>query len=1244
MTFGIELSLTFIIRQREMSEHKIKYLKFLIFFLISIVNAAVSHTPAITPSAKFSHLTIEEGLSQSLVYDIYQDKEGYLWFATQDGLNRYDGYAFKIFRNQIDDSTSLSHNDVHSVTGDEQGNLWVTTAGGGLNKYNIKNGIFTSYRSEINNPNSLSSDLLNNLFIDRSGLIWIGTQGAGLNLFDPQSEQFTRYLIPEESLENYQSNMISCVFEDSKERLWVGSERGLYKFIKSNGRFNFVDLFSDNKYNKVSTMLEDSDGILWLGVEGRGLVRYNPESDSTKLYDLNSGYQNHDFANKVRALYYLSTRQIAVGTYGAGLWIFNPDSESWFSYQKQAEDLSSISQAHVFTILEDRGQIVWIGTFKGADKLDLKSQKFEHYKRFPKRKDKKSLDKGDQSSFILSIVKDEDGNTWSGTLGAGLYKTDPQSNVTEVYTNDIKSRSGLKNNYIWSLYADKNSNLWVGAGDDLYRYNKNTNKFVVLDFPNKDNTLQYLARTIYEDKQGNLWIGFFNAGLHKYDPETNMLISYKNIHLRPEGRQPYLILAIYEDQNGILWIGTDGGGLIRFNPSSKVYNKYGYNTGNNRGVGSPRVNDINEDIDGNLLIGTSNGLAIIHHDRETVRYFNENDGLANSFVYAIEIDHLNNYWVSTNRGLTKIKNEGNANLTFRNYDVDDGLQSNEFNTGCSFQTQKGEILFGGINGYTSFFPDQVTDNPTKPVMSITHFQIGDEIIKGNPNNSKFEIDYDDNSVTFEFAALEYTIPQKNRFMYRMEGFDEEWILAGTRRFTTYTNLDPGEYTFRVKGTNNDGIWSNKDAKIQIKVIPPVWQTFWAYIVYLFIFGIGLIALVKLRERKLENDKRLLALTIEEKTEELKMSYEKLEHSQQELIQATKMKAIGTMASGMAHSFNNLLMMILGSSQLLKEKFKNTSADKQIRTIEQAANDGAEIIKKLQKFGRSEDDPSKNSINLNEIIEETIEVAKFKLSDKKRLNDVTIGIQTNLEPISSVNGNISEIRLVFIDLIINAIEAYKTSGMIQISSYHEGDKIIVKVKDKGVGIKKEILEHIFDPFYKTGDGRGDGLGLSQIYSIINQHGGTIKVESSPGQGTVVIIKLPAEPVEVQEEVAEVRPLDKMTDKAIFIVEDEHMIRDLYVEVLELKGHSVLSFSSGEDALVEWKKDAFKLIICDLGLPGMNGWEFISRVRETDSYIPIIVLTGWGNAIGEVRAKELDVQKVLAKPVSLEELMATINDLC
>jgi ligand-binding sensor domain-containing protein/CheY-like chemotaxis protein len=1228
----------------EMIENIVNKMRILIQLLIILVGLVHGQSPPILSTAKFDHLTIEEGLSQSLVFDIYQDQEGYLWFATQDGLNRYDGYTFKIYRNKIEDSTSISHNDVHKITGDRDGNLWLTTAGGGLNYFDRKSGLFKRYRLEIDNPNSLSSDLLNDVCIDDSGMLWIGTQGGGVNLYNPKTDKFIRYRIKSSSNDNPTSNLIYCIFEDSKQQLWIGTERGLFKFKKENRKFDFVDLFQNDENNKVSAILEDEDNILWIGVEGKGLIRFNPDSQEVKHYDLNAGISKNGYYNKIRTLTYLSSGQIAVGTYGGGLIIFDPMNESWFVFQNKWGKSGAISHDHVFAVFEDRGHILWIGTFKGVDKLDLKPHKFDHHKLVDGQENIGDLDKGDQPNFILSVIKDADNNTWCGTLGAGLYKIDGHSKQAKIYTAAPGNPSGLTDNYIWSLYKDSSSDIWVGSGRNIYRYIKDSDNFVPLNVKNRDKSLQYLSRSIYEDRQGNLWIGFYNAGLHKYNKETGTLKSFRHIHLRPDGRQPYLILSIFEDQNGVLWIGTDGGGLIRFNPVNQVYQKYGYKTGITQGVGSPRVNAINEDIDGNLLVGTSNGFVIIHPDRNSQHLYNEKDGLANSFVYAIEIDHMNNYWVSTNRGLSKITNKGNYNLSFRNYDVEDGLQSNEFNTGSSFQTAEGEILFGGINGYTSFFPERVRDNSTIPQMTISNFKIGDKIVKGNPNYTQVNADYADNSFTFEFSALEFTNPRKNQYQYKLEGFDERWTMAGTRRFITYTNLDAGDYTFRVKGSNNDGVWSEEDAWINIKIIHPIWQTSWAYLLYATLFILGLFSLVKWRERKLEADKRILAQRVEEKTEELRMSYEKLEHSQQELIQATKMKAIGTMASGMAHSFNNILMMISGSSQLLKEKFKNTPADKQIQTIEQAAKDGADIIKKLQKFGQNENGPADQQINLNEIIEETIEISNFKLSDQKRLHDITIGIQTNLEPIPFVNGNVSELRFVMIDLVHNAIEAYRSSGIIVISTYCEGEKVVVKVKDKGVGIKKEILDHIFDPFYKAEGIRGDGLGLSQIYNIINQHGGTIKVESRPGKGTEVIIKLPAGPVVEPEEVDEGGSFQETTDKHILVVEDEQMIRDVYIEILEMRDHSVSAFSNAEDALEAWQTDTYKLILCDLGLPGMNGWEFISKIREVDSNIPIIVLTGWGNEIGKERAKELDVQKVLAKPVSLEELMGTINELC
>jgi ligand-binding sensor domain-containing protein/signal transduction histidine kinase len=1191
----------------------------------------------------FDHLGITDGLSQSLVFDIHQDHDGYLWFATQDGLNRYDGYSFKVFRSKMNDSNSLSHNDVQDIVEDEDGNLWLGTSGGGLNKYDYKTGNFRSFRSDINDPHSLSSDRIICLYKDQSGIIWIGTDGGGLNRFDPVTDKFTRYLIPDEPRENLRSNIISSIFENSKQELWIGTERGLYKFNRSSDQFVFVNLLSDSTYTIATVITEDNYGVLWVGLDGRGIAKYNEQNNEIKMYDLHSIIKTKLPVNKIRYICPLRSGNIAIGSFGGGLLIFDPQKESCILFDEDSQNSGAISDNHIFTILEDKSQILWIGTFRGINKVDLKKRKFDHYKLDGQIEKESAKNEKNLSNFILSILKDTEKNIWCGTLGSGLFRIHTKSGEITNYSHSALNASGLRDNYIWSIYQDRLKNLWVGTGLGLHRYNPQTDKFSVLDPKTGDKTLDNLVRSIMEDQSGNLWVGFYGAGLHKYDPLTNRFDSFKHIHMKNDGRLPYLILCLFQDHAGDLWIGTEGGGLIRYNGLKNIHSQYGYFPGEINNIGSLRVNDINEDDEGNLWIGTSNGLVKLHSDRIEMDYYSEEDGLANSFIYAIEIDQARNIWVSSNRGLSKLTHPQNTAPEIRNYDVDDGLQSNEFNTHCSFNTPQGELFFGGINGFVSFFPDRIVDNLKVPTVSITEMKIGEMIQGGNPNKTSVNLAYSSNSLTLEFAALEFTNPLKNQYMYKMDGFDNEWIFSGTRRQTTYTNLDPGDYVFRVKGSNNDNIWSVKEAMVRITIIPPLWRTLWAYALYLFVVTSMLIGYIKWRVKKLETAKRELEQKVDEKTIELKMSYEKLRESQAEIQQTTKMKAIGTMASGMAHSFNNLLMVILGSSQLLKEKLGNQDASKQVLQIEQAANEGAEIIKKLQDFGKSDERGTPELINLNELIADIVEISKFRWSDQKRLEGKSLDILEDYGKIPLINGYASDLRLVFIDIILNAIEAYTSAGIIRITTRAQPESVVVTVSDQGVGMEKETVDHIFDPFYSTRES-SNGLGLSQVYSIINHHGGTITVDSNPGQGTEVTIKLPAGPLPVFVDTPEKERALKTETKKIFIVEDEPLIRELYTDMLAMKGHQVVSYASGEEALANWDSGSFKIIICDLGLPGMNGWELISRIRKTEHTIPIIVLTGWGNEIEDERALELNVQKVLAKPVSIELLVGTIEELC
>ena len=400
---------------------------------------------------QFNRLTIEQGLSQSLVFDIHQDDEGYLWFATQDGLNRFDGYSFKIYRNRLNDLNSLSHNDVHAIDRDSTGNLWLATAGGGLNLFDKLTGKFTSYRSRIDDPNSLSNDHLVSLLVDRSGVVWIGTDGNGLDRFDPKTNKFINYYIAEESALEFKSNIISNIFEDSQGRLWIGSEQGLYLFDHETGDFKYQQLLSADQRVKVSAIVEDDHRNLWIGLDGFGLIKFNPAKSEISHFSLVANSDINPSIKKIRTLTLLQSGKIALGTYGGGLGIFNPLTEELTVFNNNPNRPSTLSDDHIFTLFQDQSRILWMGTFRGIDKLDLKPRKFGHFKLTVSGENASAYGQSEQSNFVLSIIKDKDDNIWFGTLGAGLYRINQKLESVENYRQQSGDKFGLKDNYIWSL-------------------------------------------------------------------------------------------------------------------------------------------------------------------------------------------------------------------------------------------------------------------------------------------------------------------------------------------------------------------------------------------------------------------------------------------------------------------------------------------------------------------------------------------------------------------------------------------------------------------------------------------------------------------------------------------------------------------------------------------------------------------------------------------------------------------------
>jgi len=1211
--------------------------------LLTLVNFALSADRML-----FEHLFIEDGLSQSSIFDIYQDKQGFLWFATQDGLNRYDGYSFLVMRHDPRDSNSISDNYVQVIREDDFGYLWMGTVGGGLNQYDPRTGRFKRYVHRPEDSTSVSSNNVTSILVEEDGILWIGTLNGGLNKFNSRTGKFTRYRCPVNSNSRGRINNIYSIIRDSYHHMWVGTGEGLCEADEQrNILLNRDSLILNPSHCKITSILEDRNKILWVAIDFMGLLKYSLAQKSVKYYKHHPFNPNDRFT--IRILSELDSTQLLLGTFEDGLFIMDTRKEIFNRFSHDEHEDHSLSDNHVMSILLDGSGILWIGTLQGINKYDLKPVKFEYIKIETKNLKSQSLIKQSGIHFVLSVLEDHQGNIWYGSYGAGLFRMDRSGQQFVNFVDRLDDTPGIKGNDVWSLYQDSENVVWIGTAYGLHAYEPQTGRFKFYQIQKSASAyaFPFALRDMVEDDKGNLWVGFDGLGLYYFNQRTGQFTSHAKS--QDPGTSAILnsCLALLMDRNGIIWIGTNGAGLYRFDPVSQVYSQYKYQSGAQNGLCSYRINAIYEDSSGRLWLGTSNGLNILNTIDQSFVSLTEKNGLVNSFIYGIQGDKSGNIWVTSNKGLSRISTDDQNGFIFRNYDVDDGLQSNEFNTNCSFQSSDGEIFFGGINGITSFYPPQVTDNQYIPNITITSLKIGDKTEYGNPCRSSLILDHTQKSFRFEFAAMDFTNPSKNQFEYMLEGFDKKWVHAAMDHQANYTNINPGHYILRVRGSNNDGIWNEEGTWINITIIPPIWESGIAYVLYLLLLVILLYSVIWWRSVKLERAKHRLEMIVAQKTQELQRSYEQLKRSQMELIRSAKLKAMGKIASGMAHDFNNILAIILGSAQILRLKIHTNQDLKLVHNIETAALDGSQIIKKIQDFSRNNTETKLTLIDLNQVLLDVIEVTRFQWLTEKQMQDIKIDFATEFEDIPLIRSNVSDLRLVFTNIIINSIEAFEKSGKTFIHTrYSPAAGFTIQIRDEGKGMDKETLAHIFDPFFSTKGIEGNGLGLSQVYGVVNRLNGQVSVESETGKGTTMTINLPdslrADP-DADETKKEPETLKVKKGKRLFIVEDESIIRDLYKDMLGSQGYMVFMVESGEEGLRQWNNESFDLIICDLGLPGMNGWEFIKKIREQNSTIPIIALTGWGDMISSQEAADHKIQKVISKPVQLSQFMQDIYNL-
>lgn len=775
-------------------------------------------------SIKFDQIGLEQGLSQSTVYAITQDKQGFMWFGTDDGLNRFDGYSVKVFKNNPSDSNSVSDNCILHLLCDDNGDLWIGTRRGGLNRYVPSENKFYHFNNITGNffyPGSIS---ITSIFIDSRKTLWVGTKN-GLYNFDKTNREFIRSAIVFHGKLSGDDYAVTSISENYLNNLFVGTSAGLYKMIPdSTGKVsNLLEPVGlDNYY--IRFVFTDGSGLLWIGTFGKGLYYFNKAEKSFRLFtgtlkDSHKAYPG----NFISCLYEDSGNNFWVAAYDSGFWILN----------RQTGNFDKCLSEPAGAIFEDNSGIIWIGTYTdGVKTYNPRENRFKHY-----YDDAPGLNQKDKN-LITSLLEDKKGDLFVGTYNYGLkIYSPPDKNSTRYKIRNFNSIPGnpysISSNRIISLSESSQGDIWIGTENDgLNRYDSRTGRFYRFYHNPTDinSPASNRSTSIFYDKENDLlWIGYLEGNIDNYHIKSGSFKHY-NIekYKNPAGSINSVTLIFKGKQTG-LWAGTFEGELNRFNPHTDSFDRINFKPAIGSGTIKNGIYSLFEDDEGILWIGTyGGGLSRFDVTNDSVKTFTEVDGLSNNVVYGILPDNLGNLWLSTNKGISKFDPKAEI---FKNFDVSEGLQSNEFNQGAYFRSTRGELFFGGVNGFNAFYPEKIEENSFVPPVHITSVKVFDKVLPlPDPidnTTEKIELYYSQNFFSFEFTALNYTSPEKNQYAYMLDGFDLDWhYVDAAKRYASYTNLYPGEYVLRVKGSNNDGIWNEKGVALEIIIKPPFWMTWW----------------------------------------------------------------------------------------------------------------------------------------------------------------------------------------------------------------------------------------------------------------------------------------------------------------------------------------------------------------------------------------------------------------------------------
>ena len=1194
----------------------------------------------------FKNYATKQGLSQRSVANILQDKKGYLWFGTRYGLNKFDGHTFKNYYYSATNKSSLSDSWITALVEDDVGNLWIGTKNG-LNRYNPIHDNFERVMIDSIDQSYLSGEIWD-IKVDGPSHLWIATS-KGLWYFDTELGTLTKYVHQENMPSGISSNITLSLLKTQDEKLWICTETSIDIYDPKTNVFSHYkypkDLCPARVENTTVTLFEDSKKTIWLGYDD-GLAVFDTIKNTFVEYRMLDG--SKAITSSVRAIY--EEKYLWVGTY-QGLFLLDRENDKLYNYKHDVSIPSSLSQNSIYEIVADSRGDLWVGTWAGGiNYLDRSPTIFKSFSAGP---DKDNLN----YKVVSSIVEDRKENLWVATEGGGLNFYDKGKKTFTHYTHDPNNANSLSGNNVKAIINDYQGNLWVGT------HNQGLN-YVSLEGENPIFKRIGLAKegsrglssnkitALAQDKQGNIWIGTNNGGLNMYNTVNEKIIHIPD-HQNILGSFIYTIVKSFG--NNIL-VGSEHG-LAHIDIINKKITKIPYKKDDQLTYGVQKIISIYAESETRLWIGTE-GDGLFHYNFKTQasKRFGVREGLPDEVIYSILPDGMQNLWLSTNNGLSRFNPKSKE---FRNFSLSDGLQGNEFNYGAYLKTSKGELVFGGVNGFTIFDPENIKEDTFAPPIVIQSIRIRNKRTANIADElTEVKLTYDQNDIAFDYVALGYSQPNKNKYAYKLEGFDQDWNYVGISKTATYTNLYHGEYEFKVKATNHDGIWTENATSFKIKILPPLWKSWWAYLSYIFL-ATGLFLIIR-------------KYSIQRIQERAELKQERRDREQMEEVNRLKLQLF----TNISHDFRTPLTLIIGPlKQMIDEKMDSDTIQKRLTGMYRNASILLQLINQLLDFRKSDAGKLKLSANKLNIIPflkniklSFEELAKEKNIDYKFVADDS-GIDVWVDKI--------EMKKVVLNVLSNAFKFTPKGGKIKIlvSTKKKGVKGTESLKlviiDNGKGIREEDLPFIFDRYFQFGQQNelrlGTGVGLTLAKDIVELHKGKIHVKSKEGRGTqfTIIVPLGNEHLEPHEitsledetdettllnadgptigkigwinnadqkaEIDEQEVLVNTDLNSLLLVEDNYEVRNFIKSLFE-KDYNVFVAANGIQGMKVAKQNPVDLIISDVMMPEMDGLEFCEKIKSDirTSHIPVILLTARSSTIIKKTGYNTGADVYITKP--------------